>query len=65
VIDVMAEGRYRVELPNHHRILAFVTAKMRPRAIGIESGNRVMVEMSPFDFSKGRIIFEEGNGELL
>jgi len=46
---------YRVELPNGHRILAHVSREMRLRCNSIGPGDKVTVEMSPYDFSKGCI----------
>ncbi len=46
----------RVELPNGHRIIAFVSGRMRLQFIRLAAGDQVTVEMSPFDLSKGCIV---------
>ncbi len=50
---------FRVELPNKHVILAHISGKMRMHFIRILPGDKVTVEMSPYDLSKGRIIYRE------
>lgn len=55
VIEVLPNTLCRVELPNGHHILAHRSSKMRMGFVRIETGDRVTVEMSPYDMSKGRI----------
>ena len=55
VTDVLPNTMFRVELPNGHRILAHVSGKMRLNFIRILPGDKVTVEMSPYDLSKGCI----------
>ena len=50
---------FRVELPNKHCILAHISGKMRLHFIRLMPGDKVMVEMSPYDLSKGRITFRQ------
>ena len=50
---------FRVELPNGHRILAHISGKMRLHFIRILPGDKVLLEMSPYDLSKGRITFRQ------
>ena len=58
VIDeVLPNGMFRVELTNGHKILAHLSGKMRKFHIRITQGDRVTVEMSPYDLEKGRIMF--------
>jgi translation initiation factor IF-1 len=59
VVEVLPNSIYRVELPNGHRILAHVSGKMRLNFVRIASGDKVTVEMSPYDLSKGCIAFKE------
>ena len=59
VRDVLPGTMFRVELPNGHRILAHISGKMRLHFIRILPGDKVMVEMSPYDLSKGRITFRQ------
>ena len=55
VSEVLPNTMFRVELPNGHRMLAHVSGKMRLNFIRILPGDRVTVEMSPYDLSKGCI----------
>ncbi|MGA2540709.1 MAG: translation initiation factor IF-1 [Verrucomicrobiota bacterium] len=55
VVEALPKMRFRVELANGHRLLAFVSAKNRRLAEGLAVGGVVRVEVSPFDLSKGRI----------
>jgi translation initiation factor IF-1 len=58
VIDeVLPNGMFRVELANGHKILAHLSGKMRKFHIRITQGDRITVEMSPYDLEKGRIIY--------
>jgi len=54
---VLPATMYRVKLANGHEILAHISGKMRKHFIKITTGDRVTVEMSPYDLSKGRITF--------
>ncbi len=58
IIEVLANHRYRVELSNGHRLLAFVTGKARLSFAGLTIGDRVRLELSPYDLSAGRIVVE-------
>ncbi len=53
----MPNATFRVELENGHKILAHISGKMRMHYIKILPGDRVMVQFSPYDLNKGRIIF--------
>ncbi|NCC51523.1 MAG: translation initiation factor IF-1 [Spartobacteria bacterium] len=57
VAKVLPATMYRVRLSNGHEILAHISGKMRKHFIRITNGDRVTVEMSPYDLSKGRITF--------
>lgn len=59
VIDTLPNTMFRVKLDNGHTITAHISGKMRKNYIRILTGDRVMVEMTPYDLSKGRIIFRE------
>jgi translation initiation factor IF-1 len=60
VIDeIYPDGRFGVMLENDHRIIAYTAGKMRKFRIRSVVGDRVHVEMTPYDLSKGRIIFRE------
>ena len=57
VVEPLPNAMFRVELPNGHRVLAHISGKMRMHYIKILPGDKVKVEMSPYDLSKGRITF--------
>ncbi len=57
VVEQLPNTMFRVELPNGHRILAHISGKMRLHFIRILPGDKVVVEMSPYDLTKGRITF--------
>ncbi len=57
VIETLPNAMFKVELENGHVILAHISGKMRMNYIRILPGDRVKVEMSPYDLSKGRISF--------
>ena len=59
VVDVLPNTMFRVALPNGHRVLAHVSGKMRLDFIRIAAGDKVTLEMSPYDLSKGSIILRE------
>ena len=56
VTEALPNARFRAKLENGHEILAHVSGKMRMHYIRIMAGDKITVEMSPYDFSKGRII---------
>ena len=58
VVEVLPNRMYRVELANGHRLLAFVAGKARLSFAGLAPGDKVRLEMSPYDLSAGRIIVE-------
>ncbi len=55
VIEALPNANFQVELANGHKILAHVSGKLRMNYIRIVPGDRVTVEMSPYDLTKGRI----------
>ena len=57
VNDVLPDGRFRVELENGHSMIAYTAGKMKKNRIKTLAGDRVTVEMSPYDLEKGRLIF--------
>ncbi len=56
MIDALPNAMFRVELENGHKILAHVSGKMRMNFIRILAGDTVVVEMSPYDLNRGRIV---------
>ncbi len=61
VVELLPNTMFRIELENGHRILAHISGKMRLHFIRILPGDRVMVEMSPYDLTKGRITYRHKN----
>ena len=57
VTEVLPEMRFRVDLENGHRLVAYTSGRMKKNHIRIIAGDRVKLEMSPYDLSKGRIVF--------
>ena len=57
VIDSLPNAMFKVELDNGHQILAHISGKIRVNFIKILPGDRVKVELSPYDLSKGRITY--------
>jgi translation initiation factor IF-1 len=65
VNDVLPDGRFRVQLDNGHEIIAYTAGRMKRNRIRTIAGDRVTVEMTPYDLEKGRITFRhktEGPG---
>jgi translation initiation factor IF-1 len=57
VVESLPNATFRVELENGHRLLAHISGKMRMHFIKILPGDKVTVEMSPYDLSRGRIVY--------
>jgi translation initiation factor IF-1 len=57
VTEVLPDGNFRVKLDNDHEVLAYTAGKMRKFRIRTGVGDRVIVEMSPYDLQRGRISF--------
>ena len=57
VTEVLPDGNFRVKLDNEHEVLAHTSGKMRKNRIRVLAGDRVNVEMTPYDLGKGRITF--------
>ena len=62
VMEVLPDSRYRVTLDNGHDLVAYSAGKMRKHHIRILAGDKVSLEMSPYDLSKGRITFRHIEG---
>ena len=58
IVEVLSDKTYRVELANGHRVLAFIAGKARMNFVRFGPGDKVNLEMSPYDLSEGRIIVE-------
>ena len=57
VVDLLPNAMFRVELENGHKVLAHISGKMRMNFIKILPGDKVTVELSPYDLNRGRIIY--------
>lgn len=57
VADVLPDGRYRVKLENGHEMIAYTAGRMKKNRIRTLAGDRVTVEMTPYDLTKGRLVF--------
>lgn len=57
VVELLPNAMFRVQLENNHEILGHTAGKMRKNRIRVLAGDRVNVEMTPYDLSKGRITF--------
>jgi translation initiation factor IF-1 len=57
VVEALANTKFRVELDNGHKVLAHVSGRMRRFFIRIIPGDRVTIELSPYDLTKGRIVY--------
>jgi len=57
VVEPLPNAMFRVELPNGHHVLAHASGKMRLHFIRILRGDKVLVELSPYDLSRGRITY--------
>jgi len=57
VVEPLPNASFRVELENGHKVLAHISGKMRMNFIKILPGDKVTVELSPYDLSRGRIVY--------
>jgi len=62
VNEVLPDSRFRVTLENGHQLVAYTAGRMRKHHIRILAGDRVSLELSPYDLSKGRITFRHIEG---
>lgn len=57
VVEALRNATFRVELANGHKVLAHISGKIRVHYIRVLPGDRVLVELSPYDLSRGRITY--------
>ncbi len=57
VTDVLPDARFRVKLENGHEIIAYTAGRMKKHRIRTLAGDRVTVEMTPYDLDKGRVVY--------
>jgi translation initiation factor IF-1 len=62
IIEPLPNAMFRVELDNGHKVLAHISGKMRMHYIKILPGDRVTVELSPYDLTRGRVTFRAKGG---
>jgi len=65
VVEILPDQRFRVDLDNGHKLIAYTAGRMKKNFIRILAGDNVTVELSPYDLNKGRIVFrhlEKRNG---
>jgi translation initiation factor IF-1 len=61
VLECLRDATFKVELPNGHKVLAHISGKIRKNYIKILPFDRVLVELSPYDLTRGRILFRYRN----
>jgi len=61
VTDVLPDARFRVKLENGHEIVAYTAGRMKKHRIRTLAGDRVTVEMTPYDLDKGRVVYRHKN----
>jgi len=57
VVDVLPDARFRIKLDNDHEIIAYTAGRMKKHRIRTLVGDRVTIEMTPYDLDKGRVIY--------
>lgn len=62
VTELLPDARFRVQLDNGHEIIAYTAGKMKKNRIKTLAGDRVTIEMSPYDLEKGRLVFRHRDG---
>jgi translation initiation factor IF-1 len=63
IVEPLPNAMFRVELDNGHKVLAHISGKMRMHFIKILPGDRVTIELSPYDLSRGRVTFRAKGGK--
>jgi len=63
IIETLPNAMFKVELDNNHKVLAHISGKMRMHFIKILPGDRVTVELSPYDLTRGRVTFRAKNAK--
>ncbi len=61
VVEVLGNTNFKVQIMNNHTITAYISGKLRTHYIKILVGDKVKVEMSPYDLTKGRIVWRDKN----
>lgn len=63
VVEALRNAEFRVRLTNNHEVIAYVSGKLRIHSIRILPGDAVKLEMSPYDLTKGRIVWRTKGGQ--
>ncbi|MGN1039834.1 MAG: translation initiation factor IF-1 [Candidatus Fimimonas sp.] len=63
VVEALRNAEFRVKLTNNHEVTAYVSGKLRIHSIRILPGDAVKLEMSPYDLTKGRIVWRSKGGQ--
>lgn len=63
IVEPLPNAMFRVELDNGHKVLAHISGKMRMHFIKILPGDRVTIELSPYDLTRGRVTFRAKGGK--
>jgi translation initiation factor IF-1 len=63
IVEALPDTQFRVELDNGHTVLAYLSGKMRKFYIRVLLGDRVRVELSPYDLERGRIVYRYKSGQ--
>ncbi len=61
VVEVLGNSNFKVKIMNDHIIIAYISGKLRANKIRVLIGDKVKVEMSPYDLTKGRIVWRDKN----
>lgn len=64
VVEALRNAEFRVRLTNNHEVIAYVSGKLRIHSIRILPGDSVKLEMSPYDLTKGRIVWRSKGGTI-
>ena len=62
IVELLPNATFRVKLENDHEIVAHTAGKLRKNRIRVLTGDKVLVEMTPYDLSKGRLVYRERGG---
>ena len=62
VLEALPDGRFRVQLDNGHQVVVYTAGRMKRNRIKAIAGDRVSVEMTPYDLEKGRMVFRHSTG---
>lgn len=64
VIEVLADSKYRVELESGHIVLGYLSGRMKQNRIQVTTGDNVLIELTPYDLSRGRVVRRFNPGQV-